>query len=175
MCLSVPPKISPSQQVMKILKGRSNGIKKVFYGVKERGEYLKAVPKVTYNKKELDRLSAGQRGTVYLCLKLATDAFSKPIVFDQPEDDLDNEFIVNELIDIFKELKKYRQIIIVTHNANLVVNADAEQVIIASNEEEKLDYIAGSLEEPKIIEDICKILEGGKEAFDRRKKKYSIK
>ncbi len=79
---------------------RFDGVKTLFFGLKERGEYLRTVPKITYDGKRLDRLSVGQRGTVYLCLKLATDAFSKPIVFDQPEDDLDNEFIVNELIDI---------------------------------------------------------------------------
>lgn len=151
---------------------RLTGIESVFFGLKDRGEYLRTVPKITYNRKPLEHLSVGQRGTVYLCLKLATDAFSKPIIFDQPEDDLDNEFIMNELIDIFKELKKYRQIIIVTHNANLVVNADAEQVVIAHNTDEKLSYTSGSLENPTIIENVCKILEGGKEAFERRKNRY---
>ena len=151
------------------------GIKTLFFGLKERSEYLKTIPKITYDGKELDRLSVGQRGTVYLCLKLATDAFSKPIIFDQPEDDLDNEFIMNELIDIFKELKKYRQIVIVSHNANLVVNADAEQVIIAYNKEEKLSYRSGAIENPFIIDSVCKVLEGGKEAFEKRKNKYSFK
>jgi predicted ATPase len=72
---------------------------------------------------------------------LANSAFDKPIIFDQPEDDLDNKFIMAELVDIFRKLKKYRQIIIVTHNANLVINADAEQVIIAKNEDEEISYI----------------------------------
>ena len=49
---------------------------------------------------------------------------------------------MDELVDIFKELKKYRQIIIVTHNANLVLNADAEQVIVAENDNEDLKYVA---------------------------------
>jgi ABC-type phosphate transport system ATPase subunit len=151
------------------------GIKTLFFGLKERSEYLRTVPKITYDGKGLDRLSVGQRGTVYLCLKLATDAFSKPIIFDQPEDDLDNEFIMNELIDIFKELKKYRQIVIVSHNANLVVNADAEQVIIAYNKEEKLSYKSGALEDPFIIDSACNVLEGGKDAFEKRKNKYSFK
>jgi len=151
------------------------GLKTLFFGLKERSEYLRTVPKITYDGKGLDRLSVGQRGTVYLCLKLATDAFSKPIIFDQPEDDLDNEFIMNELIDIFKELKKYRQIVIVSHNANLVVNADAEQVIIAYNKEEKLSYRSGAIENPFIIEGVCDVLEGGKYAFEKRKNKYSLK
>ena len=82
---------------------------------------------------------------------------------------------MNELIDIFKELKKYRQIVIVSHNANLVVNADAEQVIIAYNKEEKLSYRSGAIENPFIIEGVCDVLEGGKYAFEKRKNKYSLK
>ncbi|KJU82571.1 DNA repair ATPase [Candidatus Magnetobacterium bavaricum] len=144
-----------------------------FFGMSERSKYLKTIPKITYDGKPLEKLSVGQRGTVYLRLKLATDAFSKPIVFDQPEDDLDNEFIMNELVSIFKQLKKCRQIIIVTHNANLVVNADAEQVIVANNVDERLSYTSGALENSDIIESVCKVLEGGKAAFERRKDKYS--
>lgn len=150
-------------------------LEKLFFDLQERKEYLYTQPKVTYKGKPLHRLSVGQRGTVYLCLKLATGAFSKPIIFDQPEDDLDNEFIMNELIDIFKRLKKYRQTIILTHNANLVVNADAEQVIVAKNNEEKLSYISGSLENKDIIKSVCNILEGGEEAFNKRKNRYYFK
>ncbi|MBV6341922.1 hypothetical protein HWQ67_10025 [Candidatus Magnetobacterium casensis] len=144
-----------------------------FFDMAKRSKYLKTIPKITYDGKPLEKLSVGQRGTVYLRLKLATDAFSKPIVFDQPEDDLDNEFIMGELIAIFKKLKKYRQIVIVTHNANLVVNADAEQVIVAKNVDEILSYESGALENPDIIKSVCKVLEGGKAAFERRKDKYS--
>lgn len=151
---------------------RFEGIEDIIFGIKKRGEYLKTLPEISYDGRRLNRLSVGQRGTVYLCLKLATDAFSKPIIFDQPEDDLDNKFIASELIDIFRELKKYRQIIIVTHNANLVVNADAEQVIIASNSDEELTYESGSLENETIIDGVCEILEGGEEAFEKRKHKY---
>ncbi|MCD4792293.1 MAG: hypothetical protein K8R54_03605 [Bacteroidales bacterium] len=145
-----------------------------FYNLEERNEYLYVLPKITYKGKTLDKISVGQRGTVYLCLKLATNTFSTPIIFDQPEDDLDNQFIINELIDIFKELKKFRQVIIVTHNANLVVNADTEQIIIANNSDESLNYYSGSLENPKIINKVCEILEGGKQAFEKRNKKYKL-
>ena len=149
-------------------------IENLFFNLQERKEYLYTSPKITYRGRPLERTSVGQRGTVYLCLKLATDAFSKPIIFDQPEDDLDNEFINEELKDIFKKLKIYRQIIIVTHNANLVVNADAEQVIVATNLNEKLNYESGSLENKKIVDRACKILEGGEEAFLQRESKYGI-
>ncbi len=146
----------------------------LFLDLQERKKYLITRAKVTYKGKPLHRLSIGQRGTTYLCLKLATGAFSIPIIFDQPEDDLDNDFIIRELIDIFKELKKYRQIIILTHNANLVVNADAEQIIVASNRDEKLSYTSGSLENPEIINSVCTILEGGADAFEKRRSKYLL-
>jgi hypothetical protein len=138
----------------------------------ERKKYLKVFPILKYKGKDLNKISVGQKGTVYLKMMLATEAFSKPIIFDQPEDDLDNEFIMQNLIGLFKELKQYRQVIIVTHNANLVVNADAEQVIVASNIDGKLNYSSGSLEDNEINSKICQILEGGEIAFEKRRRKY---
>ena len=146
-----------------------------FYNLKKRQKYLYVLPEITYKHKTLDKISVGQRGTVYLCLKLATSTFSTPIIYDQPEDDLDNQFIINELVGIFKSIKKFRQVIIVTHNANLVVNSDAEQVIIAKNIDEILSYNSGSLENDDIIEKVCTILEGGKYAFEQRKNRYRLK
>ena len=149
-------------------------LNELIFDLYKRSEYLYVEPQIYYKGKILNKLSAGQRGTVYLCLKLATGAFSKPIIFDQPEDDLDNEFIIDELVEIFKKIKKYRQTIIVSHNANLVVNTDSEQIIIANNSNEHLSYSSGSLENPKIIEYVCKILEGGHEAFKKRENRYNI-
>jgi DNA repair ATPase RecN len=130
---------------------------------------------VTSQNKNITKLSHGQQGTIYLRLKLAANLFSKTIIYDQPEDDLDNDFIMSDLVSIFRKIKKYRQVIIVSHNANLVVNADSEQVIIAQNEDGVLKYISGSLENIYINEQICKILEGGKTAFLNREKKYGFK
>ncbi len=79
---------------------------------------------------------------------------------------------MQNLISLFKELKQYRQVIIVTHNANLVVNADAEQIIVAANLDGKLSYLSGSLENSNINYKICKILEGGEIAFEKRRRKY---
>lgn len=159
---------------------------------KKRENYLKVISLIKYKGKEPSDLSVGQRGTFYICLKLATDPFVTPFVFDQPEDDLDNKFIMRELVPIFRKIKKYRQVIIATHNANLVVNADAEQVIVAHNEKEILHYVSGSLENTfrldqgnqdeanplnnqGIREHICDILEGGKEAFEKRERKYGFR
>lgn len=137
-------------------------------------EYISHNIIITSKNKNITKLSHGQRGTIYLQLKLAANIFSETIIYDQPEDDLDNEFIMSDLVSIFKKIKKYRQVIIVSHNANLVVNADSEQVIVAKNEDSTLSYIAGSLENPTINEQICKILEGGKEAFKNREMKYGF-
>lgn len=145
---------------------------RLFFDEAVRSKYIRVFPVLKYKGRDLNRISVGQKGTVYLKMMLATEAFSKPIIFDQPEDDLDNEFIMDELIDLFKSLKKYRQVIIVTHNANLVVNADAEQIIIAKNDKGRLSYFAGSLENEGINANICKILEGGKSAFEKRRNKY---
>jgi len=142
---------------------------------KQRDKYLRIVPTVKYQEKDLQRVSVGQRGTFYLCLKLATESFSTPFVFDQPEDDLDNQFIIDQLLPIFREIKKYRQVIIATHNANLVINADSEQIIIATNQDEVLTYEKGSLENSSIRKKICNILEGGEKAFLRRERRYGIR
>ena len=147
----------------------------IFFNLQERKDYLYVVPEIKFMNKTLDQLSVGQRGTLYLLFQLATNAFSSPLIFDQPEDDLDNEFITRELVDLFKELKRYRQLIISTHNANLVVTADAEQVIVANNNNETLSYFSGSLENKDIVEKVCTILEGGKTAFENRRNKYGIK
>jgi hypothetical protein len=144
----------------------------ILFKESERQKYLKVFPILKYKNKDLNKISVGQKGTVYLKMMLATEAFSKPIIFDQPEDDLDNEFIMQNLISLFKELKQYRQVIIVTHNANLVVNADAEQVIVASNIDGELNYVSGSLENQLINSKICQILEGGEVAFEKRRRKY---
>ncbi|EAU9218929.1 DNA repair protein, partial [Salmonella enterica] len=133
-----------------------------------------------YKGKTVDQLSVGQRGTFYVSLKLATDPFGSPFVFDQPEDDLDNSFIMKQLVPLFKKIKKYRQVIIVTHNANLVINSDSEQVIVANYDGDVISYEVGAIEDGNIRmqqgirHHICSILEGGHIAFSVREKKYGI-
>lgn len=144
----------------------------VFY--KEYTDFISIGVKVTLNSKPITKLSYGQQGTIYLRLQLAANLFSETIIYDQPEDDLDNEFISDELISIFKTLKKYRQIIIVSHNANLVVNSDSEQVIVAKNTDGILSYNSGSLEDPFINAEVCRVLEGGQKAFEDRERKYRL-
>ena len=147
----------------------------LFYDVTKRSKFLRVEPVISYGGRPLDRLSVGQKGTVYLCLKLATQAFTQPLIFDQPEDDLDNEFIIEELVDIFRGIKQFRQVILVSHNANLVVNADADQVIVAQNDSGVLRYSSGSLEDPAINRAVRRILEGGDAAFLKRELRYNLK
>ena len=130
---------------------------------------VKAVAKL--NGKPTEILSIGQRGTLLLKVYLATSTAKQVFIIDQPEDNLDNNFIMNELVPLIRRAKQSRQIIMSTHNANLVVNADSEQIIIARLEQGK-NYISGSIESPKINLGIRDILEGGEEAFKRREKKY---
>lgn len=115
----------------------------------------------------------GQKGTVLLKILLAEG--DHPLIIDQPEENLDNKFVYEALVDAFREAKKKRQIIVATHNANLVVNTDAEQVIVAEFDSNKISYRWGSIENPGIREDITRLLEGGKEAFIRREMKYGIR
>lgn len=153
----------------------SGDLASLFYNVSQRSTFLRVEPVISYGGRPLERLSVGQKGTVYLCLKLATQAFTQPLIFDQPEDDLDNEFIIEELVEIFRGIKQFRQVILVTHNANLVVNADAEQVVVAENANGVMKYTSGSLEAEITNRAVRRILEGGDEAFLKRELRYNLK
>jgi len=129
----------------------------------------------------IERLSPGTRGIVLLLLYLAVDSQDdRPLIIDQPEENLDPQSIYEELVVEFQRAKKRRQLIIVTHNANLVVNTDADQVIVArcGNHEPgrlpRMTYESGGLEEPAIRESVCAILEGGKAAFRERAKRLRV-
>ncbi len=138
--------------------------------------YIKVQPKIELGKLgELGNLSGGQQATLMLKLKLASGGLKKDIIIlDQPENHLDNKFINDSLVDLVKELKKEKQVIIASHNANLVINADSEEIIIARMDEENNKYLSGSIENKSIIKKSIKILEGGKEAFDKRKSRYNF-
>ena len=107
-------------------------------------------------------------------LKLFLATTNCPIILDQPEDHIDNNFISSDLVPVLREAKKERQIIIVTHNANLVVNGDAEQVIVAKHKGGKIKYEPGSIENRAIRREIAELLEGGQEAFEKRERKYAF-
>ncbi|MBU1065398.1 ABC transporter, partial [bacterium] len=96
----------------------------------------------------------------------------EPLVLDQPEDDLDNHLIYDLIVAQLKEIKPNRQIIVVTHNANIVVNGDSENVLaleIKSGQTHKV--CAGSLQKSSVRDEICRVMEGGEKAFDLRYKR----
>ncbi|MFC4392754.1 TrlF family AAA-like ATPase [Flavobacterium quisquiliarum] len=153
--------------------------------------------KITYRDDKLGEMSTGKASFVILMLIIGLSKSKAPILIDQPEDNLDNRSITLDLVSYLKNKKLERQIIIVTHNANIVVNSDAENVIIANQKGQneidtsskfKFDLINGSIEntfekvlkETDILksmgirEHIADIVEGGKEAFKKREKKYGF-
>lgn len=151
---------------------------------------------IKHNNDSISDMSPGKKSFVLLKLLIELDNSKCPILLDQPEDDLDNRSIYDDLVSFIRTKKKDRQIIIATHNPNLVVAADAEQVIVANqngdkapNRNYKFEYASGALEntfldyseniptleKQGIQEHVCDILEGGKLAFEKRKNKYNIK
>jgi len=124
---------------------------------------------------QIEQLSPGQRGALLLIFYLLVDKGRNPIILDQPEENLDNETVVSLLVPVLTEAKKRRQIIMVTHNPNLAVVCDAEQVIWSAfdrKKSSKITYIAGSIENPAINRHVVDVLEGTMPAFNNRRIKY---
>lgn len=155
--------------------------------------------KVVMDNDNIDVMSPGKKALVLLKLLIDLAESKCPILIDQPEDDLDNRSVFDELIPFIRRKKKERQIIVVTHNANVVLGADAEEIIIANqsgskseNKEKRFEYRSGAIENDNPVYDmdgiiengilnskgiqqhICDILEGGEIAFEKRKNKYRI-
>lgn len=151
--------------------------------------------KVEYQGDQINDMSPGKKSFVLLRLLVDLDNSKCPILIDQPEDDLDNRSIYNQVVHFLRKRKSERQIIIATHNPNLVLGADAEQVIVANqegkgtkNKSSMFEYVSGAIEHTFIEDDsieevlyrrgiqehICDVLEGGEEAFNKRKNKYNF-
>jgi hypothetical protein len=153
--------------------------------------------KITYKNDKLGEMSTGKASFVILMLIIGLSKSKSPILIDQPEDNLDNRSITKDLVYYLKNKKLERQIIVVTHNANIVVNSDAENVIVAnqkgqnnseSSSEFQFDYINGAIEKTSPIDEsetdllksmgirehVAEIVEGGKEAFILRERKYGF-
>ncbi|MCP4179705.1 MAG: hypothetical protein GY756_18250 [bacterium] len=125
--------------------------------------------------KTLDQLSPGERGAMLLVFYLLLDNSDIPLIIDQPEDNLDNHSVATVLVPFIRVAKKNRQIIMITHNPNLAVVADAEQVIYVKLDKENnytFSTISGSIEDKEINKKIVEVLEGDMPAFNTRKRKY---
>lgn len=116
-------------------------------------------------------LSDGQRNTAALALLLAQEG--GPLVIDQPEDELDSNYVFKELIPMIRRIKSNRQLIIATHNANLPVNGDSELIYAVEAKDGKGFMRAeGGLDQPGVSKAVLDIMEGTEEAFRRRREKY---
>lgn len=139
------------------------------------GEYLDVDYDLEFNNKPISMLSPGERGLLLLTFFLLADTSNAPLILDQPEENLDNQTIYNVLVQLIRNAKKKRQVIIVTHNPNLAVVCDSEQIICANfdtSTDPKINYISGAIENPKINAKIVDILEGTMPAFKNREDKY---
>ena len=158
-------------------------------------DYLSHEFTVKQGDEDIFRMSPGKQGLILLEIYLYLSDSTYPILIDQPEDNLDNRTIYSHLVDYIKKRKHHRQIIIVTHNPNIVLGPDAEQIIVANqdgqgqgrNAKYRFEYVSGPIEcsftDSKILsilgaqgirEHVCQILEGGKEAFRKREEKYCL-
>ena len=142
-----------------------------FYGL----EFLNEKYDLKFADKDIQQLSPGERGAALVVFYLLLDKDEKPLIIDQPEDNLDNQSVFEILVPFIKQAKKYRQLIIVTHNPNLAVVADAEQIIhVDIDKENNYNFSTkhGGIENKNINQKIVDILEGTMPAFDKRKIKY---
>lgn len=137
---------------------------------------------IEYDGVDIRKLSPGTRGIVLLLLYLALDdGDGRPLIIDQPEENLDPKSVFEELVGLFIEAKSNRQVIMVTHNANLVINTDADQIIIAESGPHPhgalppITYQSGGLENADIRKAVCDILEGGEGAFQERARRLRVR
>lgn len=164
---------SDSVGIASILKKdrQASAVYDLLYGL----SYLAPRYTLLFQDAHIEQLSPGQRGALLLIFYLLVDKGRNPIILDQPEENLDNETVVSLLVPVLTEAKRKRQIIMVTHNPNLAVVCDAEQVIYAEFDRKdgyKIAYHAGSIENPIINEHVVNVLEGTKPAFNNRRIKY---
>lgn len=137
---------------------------------------------IVYDGIDIRKLSPGTRGIVLLLLYLALDeSDDRPLIIDQPEENLDPKSVFEELVSLFIAAKVKRQVIIVTHNANLVINTDADQIIVAEAGPYQgsglppITYRSGGLDNASIRKAVCDILEGGEAAFRERARRLRVR
>lgn len=145
-------------------------------------EHIAVRYEISYDGVDIRKLSPGTRGIVLLLLYLALDdSDDRPLIIDQPEENLDPKSVFDELVALFIAAKAKRQVIIVTHNANLVINTDADQIIVAKAGPHRsgglppISYVAGGLENTAIRKAVCDILEGGEAAFRERARRLRVR
>ena len=160
----------PIQQVLRVGK-TSDHLYDLLFGL----EQLEAKFSLSLAGTTIQQMSPGQRGALLLIFYLLVDSDQSPLILDQPEENLDNQTVYSMLVPIIQRAKERRQIIMVTHNANLAVCCDAEQIIHAEFDRSNqfaLHYQSGAIEDPTINGIVVDILEGTPPAFGNRRDKY---
>ena len=165
---------TPVQLRDQLSKGQTpEDVFNLIYGL----EYIRPRYILRWEGKDLSMLSPGERGTLLLAFYLLIDKSDMPLVIDQPEGNLDNHTVAKVLVDCIKEARRKRQVFIVTHNPNLAVVCDADQIVHASMDKESgnaITYTCGSLENPAMSNYVTDVLEGTRWAFDVRGAKYRV-
>lgn len=199
-----PALLIKPENIEKSLKAVANGKLHLKSGIEKENavkqlfsDYEYVSYKITFENDEYAQMTPGKKALVVLKLILESSKERCPVLIDQPEDDLDSRSIFDAVVPFIREKKKERQIILVSHNANMAVTTDSEQVIVANRHgnnspntaELAFDYLSGSIEDTKIKdkscptvlesqgvrEHVCDILEGSEKAFALRRGRYSIK
>lgn len=141
-------------------------------------DYLKPHYALTFNDKQIAQLSPGERGAALLIFYLLVDRSDIPILLDQPEENLDNATVSRLLVPAIRKARNRRQVIVVTHNPNMAVYCDADQVVYCNMTRtplaSKITYQAGPLEELQTRRWVIDVLEGTGRAFGKRHAKYGI-
>jgi ABC-type hemin transport system ATPase subunit len=167
-----PPSVTQLKD--QVIKGKTpEDVFNLLYGM----EYIRPKYLLRWEGKDLSMLSAGERGTLLLVFYLLVDKGDMPLIIDQPEGNLDNHTIAKVLVDCIKAARRMRQVFIVTHNPNLAVVCDADQVVHASMDKANgnaIAYTTGALENPAMIKYVTDVLEGTRWAFDVRGAKYEV-
>lgn len=138
-------------------------------------DYLRPTYSLRWSGKDLDQLSPGEKGTLLLVFYLLIDKDTGPLLIDQPEENLDNQTVFGVLVPCINEARHRRQIVLVTHNPNLAIVCDADQIIRAKLDVDghcQLSYDSGAIENPIMSAAVVDVLEGTKPAFEKREHKY---
>ena len=133
---------------------------------------------ITRDGKEFDSLSAGWKTSVLLDLILGYDDDTAPLIIDQPEDNLANSYINKGLIEALKKIKKYKQVIIVSHNATIPMLGDAQNIILCRSDGKIIissSPLEGKIDGKSVVDHIATITDGGKTSIRKRVKKYNMK
>ena len=147
----------------------------IFQAIRDKHLYdvkINKIIQVKYDNRDVEQASFGQRCTAVVVILLLFGNY--PLIIDEPEAHLDSSLIANYLVPLLKDKKSDRQIIFATHNANFVINGDAEKIFILKNESGQTEVIETTIEDTTNREELLK-LEGGKEAFEKRGEKLNIK